>query len=310
MALNYKYQCNPNYCTNPKDYQFKYSSSQSANYGNQYSNPYKFNNSYSKPFNSQNIDVQNDKSLKLSNTLALRKSPGRKTPNKSVLIIEENCSELLKLIINVESEAEKQKYENLCKIREFSVDDMFLFFESDNTQNDILTPEDIKEGLINKLNYNYTDEDINLILSKFDLSNDGGLSFPNLFDMLVPYNKRIRDDVEQRESTGNINEQIANGFKNYLDFILDSEKKINDLRLLCLNNKKFDPAKYFQDYIDINGTGEIEIQDLEKFLNDKGITMSQKEADLLFIRLDRDRNGKVNVEEFCNEFNVFEVAEK
>ena len=288
-----------NLSNNKYAYKNKYSSTNAF----QNTNPYTLSGS----FKASNIKPgQNELPLKLSESLSLRKSPERKTPCKSVLIADESCLEVLKIIIDTEMQVEQKKIDNFWKIPEFSIDDVFLFFESEDTENDILTPQDIKEGLVNKMGCKYSDEDITFLLAKFDLSNDGGISFANLFDMLVPFDKRKRDDIENRNSTGSINQDIVNGLKDYLDFIFESEKKIDEVRCSALENKKFDPVKYFQEQIDTSGTGVISIQDLEQFLMNKGVIKNQREADLLFIRLDRNRDGKVNVEEFSNEFTLFD----
>ena len=61
----------------------------------------------------------------LSNTLGLRKSPERKTLSKSMMQIEENCCEVLKILVDIETEAEKQKIENFVKSKDFNVFDVF-----------------------------------------------------------------------------------------------------------------------------------------------------------------------------------------
>ena len=44
----------------------------------------------------------------------------------------------------------------------------------------------------------FNDGDIKFLLNKFDLCKEGGISFGNLFDMLVPFEKAYRDMVEKR----------------------------------------------------------------------------------------------------------------
>lgn len=275
-----------------------------TNMGNS-QNKYNFSNSnFNKSYGSNKV-LHDELPQQLSASLALRKSPERKTLCKSMLQIEEGCVEFLKELISIECEAEKQKLNNFAKIKDFSVDDVFLFFETDNTQNDILSPQDVKDGLTGKLGLNIPDEDIKIILGKFDICNDGGISFANLFDMLVPYDKKTRDDVENRPpvSSGNLSEEIVEGLKNYIDFVINSEKHLNDVRMKILENKKFDPAQFFLENM---GNEVITIQEFENFLKSKGIIQNQREADLLFIRLDRDRDGKVSVDEFAYEFNPLE----
>lgn len=267
-----------------------------------------FSGSYGSGMNASNRSgrfLHDELPMKLSDSLALRKSPERKTPCKSMMQIEENCNAFLKLLVDVESEAEKQKIQNFAKVNDFNIDDVFLFFETDNTQNDILSPQDLKEGF-NKMGMELSEGDIKFLLNKFDLMGDGGISFANLFDMLVPFDKKNRDLVEARPTTGNMSEQVAGGLKNYIDFVFDSEKKLDELRTKALENKKFDPAKFFQEQMDINGTGCITIQEFEKFLEGRGIIKNQREADLVFIRLDRNRDGKVAVDEFVDEFTPLE----
>ena len=99
-----------------------------------------------------------------------------------------------------------------------------------------------------------------------------------------------------------MNEQVSGGLKNYIDFIFDSEKKLDDVLKKLLENKKFDPAKFFQEQIDVNGVGYITINDFE---NNSDYALSrlyndtkEKEVVGFWIPDDNDQISFTEVKEF------------
>ncbi len=116
--------------------------------------------------------------------------------------------------------------------------------------------------------------------------------------MLVPFDKNIRDEVENRLSFGlNINtfEQLRNLFI----LILNSEKRIFEMKkyIKSLNNVDLD---FIFNNIFFNNNF-VSDDNLENYLKVNGIFYNQRGIDLLFIRLDRNRDGKVGYDDFLFE---------
>ena len=135
--------------------------------------------------------------VRITKTLALRLSPTRAlSPKNSQFhssqtnrhltreptFTESNFISFMKLLMDTESEIEHKKIQLLCSCSDFNVEDAFLLFETEQTQNDVLTFNDIKQGLEAKLNLYMDNDDIVIMLSKYDLSNEGGISYSNFFN--------------------------------------------------------------------------------------------------------------------------------
>ena len=134
---------------------------------------------------------------RISKTLALRLSPSRNKQQR----IDNNFSD------NLSNNIENNKINDMNNINnnynedqfsaDFNIEDIFLIFESPRTQNNILSFSDLKNGF-RSINLCFTDDELNLLISRFDLDNNNGICYSDFFDMLVPFDKSRRDDVERR----------------------------------------------------------------------------------------------------------------
>lgn len=99
-----------------------------------------------------------------------------------------------KLLLESESAIEKAKSE-LALRSDFNVEDAYRIFESNELG--YLTESDLLYGF-NALSLTMTEKGIKLFMNKYDLVNEGVLSFSNFFDMVVPFTKQYRDMIEAR----------------------------------------------------------------------------------------------------------------
>lgn len=214
--------------------------------------------------------------------------------------INEQFISFLKAIIEIENEIEHSKID-LAYQSDFNIDDAYNIFESYNK--DMLTEMDIKTGL-NKLLLYPTNEEMRLLILKYDLSNNkGGIDFLDFFDMLVPFNKRYRDIVEQRDPRSMSSSPI-NAFSlmttNYLvavfRLLMSSEARLNALRKQLYYQKGFDIKTLFTQLDQFN-YGHITSNDLEDYLKYYNICFDNQDIVLLYIRLDKNRDGKVEYDE-------------
>ena len=204
----------------------------------------------------------------------------------------------LKALIDIECNIECQK---CCLTRhpDFNIEDIFLIFESPRTQNNILSFSDLKNGF-RSINLCFTDDELNLLISRFDLDNNNGICYSDFFDMLVPFDKSRRDDVERRIPNGLCNSTI-NELRCIFQLLLNSEKNLEDIRKRIVQMKGFDLENIYNQEIDQFGQGLANNEEVNQYLNRKGLNCNQKGSDLLFIRLDRNRDGKVGYEDILNE---------
>ena len=287
----------------------------------------------------ENLDNNNNRNIfsakKVSKSLALRASPKRKfSPTRvssSNPYTERNNSEinndinnyLSQRIINDENQfldylrelmiTEKKIEENKIKLslnNDFNCEDAFRIFENEYTEN--LTKNDLKKGL-NLLNIYPSDIDLDILLNKYCIKNKETIEFEDFFDIVVPYEKQYRNIVENRLPNSNYVLRSPSIFsfntegclKDLFNLIIKEENKLNNIRKQFSNGLKNNLNEYFRD-IDIEGNGHFNEKDLFLYIQKKGIFIDENSCDLLFIRLDNDRKGTVEMNEIEKEFmNIF-----
>ena len=141
----------------------------------------------------------------------------------------------------------------------------------------------------------------------FDINSKGIIEYGNFFDVLVPFDKNIRLLVENRKP----NTQFAcrslryfsfctiNCLRNLFNTIINCENKLNEMRKQLINVKLGLPNIF--GLIDARKKRYFEEEDLKVYLYTRGIFTNERDCDLLFIKLDRNRNGKVELYEIEEE---------
>ena len=227
--------------------------------------------------------------------------------NSSKRINEEVVIQFLKLIMDIELKIEKLKID-LAKRVDFNIGDAFQVFE--NTHHNFITQSDLQKGL-NALDIYPNYYEIILLMKKYSLSNDDSLTYSDLFDMLTPFCREYRSMIEERQSTNtfthyNKGEIFLNTTKgclvNLLKFIIETENVIERERERLNKIYTLNIRDVFNT-IDKVGRGSFSILDLNLFLQEKEVTYLPKEADLLFIRLDRERKGQISLSAFVREIS-------
>ena len=272
-------------------------------------------NKYETSFDNNNKEIERKN---ISKGLAIRTSPRRnynpieinlnKNDNLNLNIREKNqFNDFLKLLMSAESQIEEAKIE-LAKKEDFSCADAFKIFVKDN--NDYITKDDLKYGLF-LLDLNVDDFIINLLFKRFDLNKKDELSYADFFDMLIPFEKIYRDNIEQKtqksfsceQSLNLISNETKEIMKNVFNIIINYEVEINEKRKdLSILKRKLKDIFYLFDKKDIGFFGFEEFKkyiEENKLINDKNLN-----GDLLFIRFDKNRNGKIIFEELSDEFEA------
>ena len=237
------------------------------------------------------------------------KNTGRKSKKSGVFASCPYQEELgqfvdfLGFLMEVESIIEDMKID-LARREDFNFEDLFRMFEVDGKG--YIEPDDLKEGL-KLLGLNPSNNDIKLLMKRFDLNQQGLLSYTDFFDMVITFEKRLRNTVQVRppnsccscKSPDVFECDTLIGIKNLFKFIIQCETEINNRR------KNFDSlrSKYSDvvQFLDYSRRGIINRSDLKLYLTQFNKFTNSKECDLLFIRLDKTRSGEVGIDEIENE---------
>ena len=106
---------------------------------------------------------------------------------------------------------------NLAQNPNFNCEDAFRLFESNDK--DYLTESDIKNGL-NSIGVYPTDQDVRLLMKRFDLQKNGNINYADFFDIIVPFEKEFRNKIRLSEAAEILNvspEHMCRLFKKYTD---------------------------------------------------------------------------------------------
>ena len=214
--------------------------------------------------------------------------------------------DLLGLLMEAETKKEDIKIE-ICNRADFNFEDIFFIFS--NGKKNYIETQDLKQGL-KLLGLNISAFDIKLLLKRYDLNYKNFLSCNDFFDLIIPFENSVRNEIQSRGSnkccicntpeTFECDTLIS--IKKFFEYIIESEKDINQRKigLDSLREKFFDVIQV----LDVNKKGVIYRNDLKFFLNRFNIFTNSRECDLLFIRLDRNRNAEVKIDDIKNELMV------
>ena len=215
-------------------------------------------------------------------------------------------NDFLRKLMSIESEIEKVKID-LSLNPDFNCEDVFRLFELDGRG--FLDQDDLKYGL-NLLDICPTEKELALFMKRFDLQNQGGINYADFFDIIVPFEKEYRTKVEERlpnsccpcRCLDVFSKSTINSLKTLFNLILDSENEINNMRS-SLGPLKLKLRDIFG-LLDYLRRGYFTNSDLMIYLQKEGLLTNDKDADLLFIRLDKNRNGKIDYREVEDEIQA------
>ena len=187
---------------------------------------------------------------------------------------------------------------------DFNWEEIFRMFELEGRG--FLTKEDLSIGF-NKFDLYPKPIDISLLINRYDLQKKGVLTYPDFFEMIVPFSKYHRLMVEKRRINSEIkdinidefNAETKQCIKNLFFEIFIGEFTLNRQRekLISLKNVLRD----IFNSIDNSGKGFIGEKDLVMYIQNNDLFKSGYECDLLFLRLNKLRNGKIEFKEMMDE---------
>jgi len=215
----------------------------------------------------------------------------------------------LELITGIEISIEKKKIEMALRA-DFNIEDCIKIFKPNNNLNDqIISLDDFIYGL-QTLEFDFNNDKIKLLFRKYDLMNKGYLTFSNFFDMLVPFNRKYREMVENRQPMPykvryKINDIFLEGtinlLKDLLQYICLSEMNIEKERYKLIHNLNIANLDKIFYKIDENRKGFITPKDLSIYFQSSNIEL---ESALIFIRMDKDRDGIITLNDIINEISL------
>ena len=218
-------------------------------------------------------------------------------------VVKENSIEIkelndyIKFLLKGENQIENIKI-NLSKISDFSVEDAFRIFEKNGRG--YLDRDDIKYGL-SVLNIYPSEYNLDLFIKRYDLQKKGFISYEDFYDMVVPFEKEFRLEMNKRIPKSNcpqsyLGKEINNMLNTLFKFLIDFENKAN-IEKKSLN---IDFKDVFNE-LDTEKQGYFNFDNFLDYLKEYELIEENINPDLLYIRLDKNRNGIIDLEEFEDE---------
>ena len=234
------------------------------------------------------------------------RSKMRPQNNNYISYEERQFNDFLKKIMNYETIIENAKI-NLAINPDFNCEEAFRIFEFNGRG--FIDPNDLRCGL-NLIGLFPTDHQIRLLMKRFDLENLGYINYADFFDIVVPFEKKYRTMVENRvpssccpcRSPDVFCYNTICAFRDVFNLIINAESDINNnTKLFGTLRLKLRDIFGLLDYL---RRGHFTNSDLIVYLQNRGLFTSNKSADLLFIRFDKFRNGKVEIRNIEDELQT------
>ena len=219
---------------------------------------------------------------------------------------ENNFWKYIYKLIDIESRIEEAKI-NLVMRSDFNVEDAFRIFE--NPENGNIYFSDLQKGL-KQLGIISSLKEVKLLMRRVDIKNKGYIDYSDFFDLLVPYQKKYRDNVERRIPSSfipsyNKCDIFLLSTKIYLinlfRLIISCEDQLNIIRENILEIKT--QIERIFNKIDNFGLGFISDMELYLYLKNIGININELQNALIFIRFDKNRDGKIEIWEIEEELS-------
>ena len=272
--------------------------------------------------NINNIHTANSHINSNKQTLFLRKCPERpvsyitntnhtyisnNSKSFSNLPSFQNIISFLHILMDIETEIEDKKIQ-LASHDDFNIANLFLLFESSSKPNSISLTS--LNRAFNYFSLSLDEFDLFLFIKRFDLNYKGFITYVEFFDIFTPFEKSLRDLVEMRSHQNNfqVNSELSfdtkNQIKNLLLLILKYEKHLDKIKTSSMHSISREDVKTFFSQVDKDCKGFFNCEDMYNFIREYHngqFSFSQRNADLMFIRLDRNRNKQIELWEVENE---------
>ena len=216
---------------------------------------------------------------------------------------ERNFIKYLKALIKSEREIEFAR-RDLMRQKDFNGEDAFRLFEVDGTG--VVTKKDLNFGL-KLLGIKPKKTQINIIFNKYDLNGNDFLDYDDFFDMVISF----KDEDRKKEDKRKPNRKVPNRrieifspttrelYKKLFLVIIEEEERLEELKQK-LNINNFIMNSIFNK-INVNKDGICDKHEFANYCIRKKICKEKKDAYLVFIRLNKNRDGGLDNKELCIE---------
>ena len=170
---------------------------------------------------------------------------------------------------------------------------------------------------IKKLNLLLDETEYELLLRRIDLLRKRYLYKSDLFEFFIPYDRVYRDNIENNEIKDK--KYFSKGtmiyINNLINVVIKGEKEINKKKMELNNDNEF-IENTFKEICNIPNKNKKENEYIDYFNKEQSfkyfkeklnMEISENEANLFFMRLDKLRRGRIQILEFSDELNYITI---
>ena len=218
----------------------------------------------------------------------------------------ERFNDLLKKIMEKEMEIEHEKI-LFIKNSNLNFEDIFYFFDKD--KKNYISIQDLNNAF-NIMEINKNGNETKLFMNRYDLLNNKKLYQTDFFDAVVPFEKEYRIIMEKKsfdcpKTSCDFNNKMNFYYlKKLFIFIINKEYEINYIKKRYCYLKEQIPLIF--NLIDKDKKGYLTFSDLNTHLENNKLIFDSYAVALLFIRFDKKREGKIEMSDIIEEFNIFD----
>ena len=211
-------------------------------------------------------------------------------------------------------ECEKKTFdlkEKLCLREDITLKDLFCVF--DFQQKNRILVKDFKSICKNILKLYPTTDQVNLIFNRYDKNQDGSLNTTEFFYMIKPIKNEYayillnkKKNVNKNLAYKQLSEKSKKLIINVIRSMIEDEGKYYKLKHNVFSDKLFDIKELWEvmaKYADINEENEgMNKGELNKFLIDCGLIVSNYDLDIIFNKIDFDGDKIISYDDLVHEF--------
>lgn len=170
---------------------------------------------------------------------------------------------------------------------------------------------DLKDGLAS-IGLFATNDELSLFIKRYDTDKNGKLRFSEFSNALLSIDPYFRSIVERRSS--NVNGLRSAQYYRDVAFSYGTRLELKQLfrtsfsieRITEQMRKSLNRDPFFDKYeafkaCDINEDGIVTKNEVRRMLESRGLFLSELESQMLMNKLDKDRDGRISLNEFLEE---------
>ena len=266
-----------------------------------------YNNNIISKDNTNNKNILSDCNILSSNNEFNNISKEHKSEiNKSKENINKSISNFIKYIqfLLIKEKHTLDLKDNLSLREDISLKNLFCIFDY-NKKNKI-SKKEFKVVCKKIFGLYPTSDQINLVYKRYDKDKDNNLNIKEFLNMIKPIKEEyvcLLFNKEKNENDNNINMKSKKMFSDVIRAVIEDEGNYYKFKYDLENKNLFELNEFWNEiknyFSNENGIDKLE---LNKLINDFGCNLNQYDIDIIFNKIDYDKDDIISYDDLTQEF--------